>query len=57
MVNDTEMKTIKFLCSYGGRIVPRCSDGQLRYAGGVTRVLAVDRSISYAGWLRFLLSF
>ncbi|GAB2280513.1 hypothetical protein Dimus_015139 [Dionaea muscipula] len=39
--------TIKFLCSYGGRIVPRHPDGKLRYLGGNTRVLAVHRSISF----------
>ncbi|XP_057804276.1 protein PAL OF QUIRKY-like [Salvia miltiorrhiza] len=40
--------TLKFLYSYGGKIVPRPSDGKLRYAGGSTRVLAVDRSVTYA---------
>ncbi|KAK1294003.1 hypothetical protein QJS10_CPA16g00430 [Acorus calamus] len=40
--------TIKFLCSYGGKILPRYSDGKLRYVGGDTRVLAVDRSIPFA---------
>ncbi|KAE8719606.1 protein MAK16-like protein A-like [Hibiscus syriacus] len=40
--------TVKFLCSYGGKIVPRYPDGKLRYHGGETRVLAVDRSISFA---------
>ncbi|MBA0556583.1 hypothetical protein Golob_026669 [Gossypium lobatum] len=41
--------TIKFLCSYGGKIVPRYPDGKLRYYGGETRVLAVDRSIPFSG--------
>ncbi|KAK9074646.1 hypothetical protein SSX86_007244 [Deinandra increscens subsp. villosa] len=41
-------ETIKFLCSYGGRILPRYPDGKLRYHGGETRVLAVDRSISFS---------
>lgn len=41
--------TIKFLCSYGGKILPRYPDGKLRYHGGETRVLAVDRSISFSG--------
>ncbi|KAL4586967.1 hypothetical protein LXL04_011615 [Taraxacum kok-saghyz] len=40
--------TIKFLCSYGGRILPRYPDGKLRYHGGQTRVLAVVRSISFS---------
>lgn len=39
---------IKFLCSYGGRILPRFTDGKLRYHGGDTRVLSVDSSISFA---------
>ncbi|KNA12495.1 hypothetical protein SOVF_125260 [Spinacia oleracea] len=40
--------TIKFLCSYGGKIVPRHPDGKLRYHGGHTRVLAVIPSISFS---------
>lgn len=41
--------TVKFVCSCGGRILPRKLDGELRYVGGLTRVLAVDRSVSYSG--------
>ncbi|XP_028769395.1 uncharacterized protein LOC114726846 [Neltuma alba] len=40
--------TLKFLCSYGGKILPRYPDGKLRYIGGHTRVLSVDRSISFS---------
>ncbi|KAG0499926.1 hypothetical protein HPP92_004176 [Vanilla planifolia] len=40
--------TVKFLCSYGGRILPRYLDGKLRYVGGETRVLAVDRSVPFS---------
>ncbi|KAF3774927.1 hypothetical protein EJ110_NYTH51826 [Nymphaea thermarum] len=40
--------TVKFLCSYGGRILPRYPDGRLRYVGGETRVLSLDRSITFA---------
>ncbi|XP_010251065.1 PREDICTED: uncharacterized protein LOC104593086 isoform X2 [Nelumbo nucifera] len=40
--------TVKFLCSYGGKILPRYPDGKLRYVGGDTRVLAVDRSTPFA---------
>ncbi|XVF43914.1 hypothetical protein PTKIN_Ptkin02bG0079800 [Pterospermum kingtungense] len=40
--------TIKFLCSYGGKILPRYPDGKLRYHGGETRVLAVHRSIPFS---------
>ncbi|KAF7809342.1 Octicosapeptide/Phox/Bem1p family protein isoform 1 [Senna tora] len=39
---------LKFLCSYGGKILPRYPDGKLRYQGGHTRVLAVPRSIPFA---------
>ncbi|XP_016651386.1 PREDICTED: uncharacterized protein LOC103337931 [Prunus mume] len=41
-------KPLKLLCSYGGKILPRHTDGNLRYVGGLTRVLAVDASISFA---------
>ncbi|KAK2636574.1 hypothetical protein Ddye_031366 [Dipteronia dyeriana] len=43
-----KLTIIKFLCSYGGKILPRHPDGKLRYHGGETRVLAVDRSISFS---------
>ncbi|XP_010503454.1 PREDICTED: uncharacterized protein LOC104780636 [Camelina sativa] len=39
--------TLKFLCSYSGRILPRSIDGKLRYVGGFTRVLSVHHSISF----------
>ncbi|XP_022886154.1 uncharacterized protein LOC111402222 [Olea europaea var. sylvestris] len=41
-------KTIKFICSYGGKIAPRTTDCKLRYVGGYTRVLSVNRSITFA---------
>ncbi|KAF7123092.1 hypothetical protein RHSIM_Rhsim12G0167700 [Rhododendron simsii] len=45
--NSNSTKTVKFLYSYGGKILPRSTDGKLRYVGGLTRVLAVDRSVSF----------
>uniref|UniRef100_A0A1D1Y615 Translation initiation factor IF-2 n=1 Tax=Anthurium amnicola TaxID=1678845 RepID=A0A1D1Y615_9ARAE len=39
---------VKFLCSYGGKILPRHPDGKLRYVGGDTRVLAVDRAAPFS---------
>ncbi|XAR67981.1 hypothetical protein NMG60_11002950 [Bertholletia excelsa] len=39
---------MKILYSYGGKIIPRRSDGKLRYVGGHTRVLSVDRSIRFS---------
>lgn len=46
-VDKNKSNTIKFLCGYGGKIVPRHPDGKLRYLGGHNRVLAVDRSILF----------
>lgn len=51
MEQSKRTESLKFLCSYGGKILPRHSDGKLRYVGGLTRVLSVDPSISYAGSL------
>ncbi|KZV25195.1 Octicosapeptide/Phox/Bem1p family protein isoform 1 [Dorcoceras hygrometricum] len=51
VVNDLSLKPIKFLCSYGGRILPRYPDGKLRYHGGETRVLSVERSVSFSDLL------
>ncbi|KAL6566526.1 hypothetical protein OROGR_002141 [Orobanche gracilis] len=48
---DLTLTPIKFVCSYGGRILPRYPDGKLRYHGGETRVLSVDRSISFSDLL------
>uniref|UniRef100_A0A0D6QWE2 PB1 domain-containing protein n=1 Tax=Araucaria cunninghamii TaxID=56994 RepID=A0A0D6QWE2_ARACU len=39
---------VRFMCSYGGRILPRPHDNQLRYVGGDTRIVAVNRNISYS---------
>lgn len=38
---------IKFLCSFGGRILPRPSDGKLRYVGGDTRMISIRKNISW----------
>ncbi|KAK2388887.1 Octicosapeptide/Phox/Bem1p family protein [Trifolium repens] len=42
------LNAIKILYSYGGKILPRSTDGELRYVGGHTRVLSVDLSISFS---------
>ncbi|XP_051146975.1 uncharacterized protein LOC127262367 [Andrographis paniculata] len=46
----------KFLCSYGGKILPRPSDGQLKYVGGETRVVSVPRDITYQEFINKLTS-
>lgn len=38
---------MKFLCSFGGRILPRPSDGKLRYVGGETRVISIRKNLTY----------
>ncbi|XP_021891593.1 uncharacterized protein LOC110809918 [Carica papaya] len=57
MVSQTRSNSIKFLCTYGGKILPRSSDGALRYVGGLNRVLAVDRSVSFAELMEKLVEF
>lgn len=36
---------MKVLCSFGGRILPRPSDGKLRYAGGETRIISIRKNV------------
>ncbi|KAJ4702634.1 Mitogen-activated protein kinase kinase kinase [Melia azedarach] len=38
---------VKFLCSFGGKVLPRPSDGKLRYVGGDTRIIRISRDISW----------
>ncbi|MCL7036508.1 hypothetical protein MKW94_017110 [Papaver nudicaule] len=40
---------VKFMCSYGGKILPRPHDNQLTYVGGETKILSVDRNIKFSG--------
>ncbi|CAN6223124.1 unnamed protein product [Urochloa humidicola] len=40
-------RTIKILCSFGGKILPRPSDGKLRYVGGETHIIRISRNISW----------
>lgn len=45
-------RKVKFLCSFGGRIIPRPSDGALRYVGGQTRIISVRRDVSFPELVR-----
>ncbi|PIA36158.1 hypothetical protein AQUCO_03400222v1 [Aquilegia coerulea] len=38
---------IKFLCSFGGKILPRPSDAKLRYVGGETRIINIRKNLSW----------
>ncbi|KAJ4829913.1 hypothetical protein Tsubulata_025145 [Turnera subulata] len=39
---------VRFMCSFGGKILPRPHDNQLRYVGGDTRIVAVHRSTTFS---------
>ncbi|CAL0304911.1 unnamed protein product [Lupinus luteus] len=45
--DSVSVKTLKLMCSYGGKILPRPSDGMLRYVGGQTRIISVKRDVSF----------
>lgn len=45
---------MKFLCSYGGKILPRPGDANLKYVGGETRVVAVPNDIKFSGLPSFI---
>ncbi|KAL2933099.1 Serine/threonine-protein kinase EDR1 [Bienertia sinuspersici] len=38
---------LRILCSFGGKILPRPSDGKLRYVGGETRIISIRKNISW----------
>uniref|UniRef100_A0A0R0IRI6 PB1 domain-containing protein n=5 Tax=Glycine max TaxID=3847 RepID=A0A0R0IRI6_SOYBN len=45
--SDSSSTMMKCLCSFGGRILPRPSDGKLRYVGGQTRIIRLRKDISW----------
>ncbi|CAK9327279.1 unnamed protein product [Citrullus colocynthis] len=49
--SDSSSRKVKFLCSFGGKVMPRPSDGKLRYVGGETRIIRITKDIS---WLNLL---
>ncbi|KAJ9700951.1 hypothetical protein PVL29_006331 [Vitis rotundifolia] len=38
---------MKFLCSFGGRILPRPNDGKLRYVGGETKIISIRKNLAW----------
>ncbi|XP_023519319.1 uncharacterized protein LOC111782750 [Cucurbita pepo subsp. pepo] len=50
--SDSSTRKMKFLCSFGGKIMPRPSDGKLRYAGGETRIIHITKDISWSKLLQ-----
>ncbi|XP_077227249.1 RAF-like serine/threonine-protein kinase 20 [Tasmannia lanceolata] len=45
--DSSQYGKMKFLCSFGGRILPRPSDGKLRYVGGETRIISIRKNHSW----------
>ncbi|KAF3436017.1 hypothetical protein FNV43_RR23109 [Rhamnella rubrinervis] len=45
--DGSQSQKMKFLCSFGGKILPRPSDGKLRYVGGETRIISIRKNISW----------
>ncbi|KAJ8631234.1 hypothetical protein MRB53_024557 [Persea americana] len=45
--SDGSLMKMKVLCSFGGKILPRPSDGKLRYVGGDTRIIRINKDISW----------
>ncbi|XP_056845947.1 uncharacterized protein LOC108812288 isoform X2 [Raphanus sativus] len=45
--SDSSLNQAKFLCSFGGRIIPRPRDQKLRYVGGETRIIRISKTISF----------
>ncbi|CAA0408759.1 putative PB1 domain-containing protein [Arabidopsis thaliana] len=54
MAEERSPSKVKFMCSFGGRILPRPSDGVLKYVGGETRVVAVSPDISFSELMKKL---
>lgn len=50
--SDSSSRKVKFLCSFGGKIMPRPSDGKLRYVGGETRIFRITKDISWSNLLQ-----
>ncbi|XP_023542191.1 uncharacterized protein LOC111802158 [Cucurbita pepo subsp. pepo] len=49
--SDSSSRKVKFMCSFGGKVMPRPCDGKLRYVGGETRIIRITKDIS---WLNLL---
>uniref|UniRef100_A0A3Q7EWM3 Protein kinase domain-containing protein n=1 Tax=Solanum lycopersicum TaxID=4081 RepID=A0A3Q7EWM3_SOLLC len=55
---SSTLTKLKFLCSFGGRIMPRPSDGKLRYIGGDTHLVRLRNDVSWEEfWQKMLTLF
>lgn len=55
--SDHEEPRVRFMCSFGGKILPRPHDDQLRYVGGDTRIVAINRHTTFSSLLEKLAKF
>jgi hypothetical protein len=42
--DSSQSAKMKFLCSFGGKILPRPSDAKLRYVGGETHIISIRKN-------------
>ncbi|KAL8107859.1 uncharacterized protein LOC141670818 [Apium graveolens] len=54
---DHQEPRLRFMCSFGGKILPRPHDDQLRYVGGDTRIVAINRQTTFSSLLEKLAKF
>lgn len=47
VLHGSQSGKMKFLCSFGGKILPRPSDAKLRYVGGETRIISIRNGVSW----------
>ncbi|KAK4803479.1 hypothetical protein SAY86_003296 [Trapa natans] len=45
---------VKFLCSHGGKILPRPGDGHLKYVGGETRIVSIPHGTLFSELMKKL---
>lgn len=53
---DASLSNIKILCSFGGRILPRPCDGKLRYVGGETHIMRINKNITWSHFKQKMLT-
>ncbi|KAL6856263.1 hypothetical protein ACP4OV_019065 [Aristida adscensionis] len=52
VICNSRSSNIKFLCSFGGRFLPRPMDGKLRYVGGEKQLIRVSQGMPWQGLIR-----
>ena len=45
-LDSSNPSKLKFICSFGGKILPRPGDGKLRYVGGEKRIISITSKLS-----------